>query len=104
MSTDVQYKDLRSAVVTMDNAVNENRDYEISANVNVQQGDKVGTIDAGVVRNLGETTTNIATFNAWSDTQKNYNFVGECDECAVIEAIQVFIADVKAKVAEGGLI
>lgn len=99
----VKYQTLRSAVVTMNNSVDEYRSYEISANVNVKADKTVGSIDNGVVRELNTTEGNIATFNAWSDTNKNYSFTKECDECAVIEAITAFIADVKAKVAEGEL-
>lgn len=97
----VKFETLRSAVVTMNNSVDVARSYEISANVNVQYGNTVGAIDAGVVRNLGDTEGNIATFNAWSDTNANYSFNKECDKCAVIEAIDAFIADVKATVCEG---
>ena len=100
----VSYKELRSAVVAMDNSVDTERQYEISANVNVQAGNTVGAIDNGIVRAKGEENSNIATFNAWSDTNTSYSFNKECDKCAVIEAIDAFIADCKAKVAEGGLI
>lgn len=99
----VSYKELRSAVVTMDNSVDTERVYEISANVNVQMGNTVGTIDNGVVRAKGDESGNIATFNAWSDKNKNVSYNNADDECAVLMAINAFIADCKAKVAEGGV-
>lgn len=99
----VSYKELRSAVVTMDNSVDTERVYEISANVNVQMGNTVGTIDNGVVREKGVKDSNIATFNAWSDKNKNVSYNNADDECAVLMAINAFIADCKAKVAEGGV-
>lgn len=99
----VSYKELRSAVVTMDNSVDTERVYEISANVNVQMGNTVGAIDNGVVRAKGEENGNIATFNAWSDKNKNVSYNNADDECAVLMAINAFIADCKAKVAEGGV-
>lgn len=98
----VSYKELRSAVVTMDNSVDTERVYEISANVNVQMGNTVGSIDNGVVRTKGEENGDIATFNAWSDKNKNVSYNNADDECAVLMAINAFIADCKAKVAEGG--
>ena len=97
----VSYKELRSAVVTMDNSVDTERVY---ANVNVQMGNTVGTIDNGVVRAKGEENGNIATFNAWSDKNKNVSYNNADDECAVLMAINAFIADCKAKVAEGGVL
>ena len=87
----------------MDNSVDTERVYEISANVNVQMGNTVGTIDNGVVRVKGEENGNIATFNAWSDKNKNVSYNNADDECAVLMAINAFIADCKAKVAEGGV-
>lgn len=99
----VKYEELRSAVVKMNNSVDSSRECEISANVNVQAGNTVGAIDNGIVRAKGEENSNIATFNAWSYTNANYSFNKECDKCAVIEAIDAFIADCKAKVAEGGV-
>lgn len=100
----VSYKELRSAVVTMDNSVDTERVYEISANVNVQMGNTVSTIDNGVVREKGVKDSNIATFNAWSDKNKNVSYNNADDECAVLMAINAFIADCKAKVAEGGVV
>ena len=100
----VSYKELCSAVVTMDNSVDTERVYEISANVNVQMGNTVGTIDNGVVRAKGDESGNIATFNAWSDKNKNVSYNNADDECAVLMAINAFIADCKAKVAEGGVL
>lgn len=100
----VKYEELRSAVVKMNNSVDSSREYEISANVSVQQGNTVGSIDNGIVRELGENEgMNIATFSAWSDKNKNVNYNGAEDECAVLMAINAFIADCKAKVAEGGV-
>ena len=97
----VKFETLKSAVVKMNNSVDVARSYEISANVNVQSGNTVGTIDNGVIRELGVDEGNIATFNAWSDTNANYSFNKECDKCDVIEAIDAFIADVKSEVANG---
>ena len=101
----VSYKELRSAVVAMDNSVDSFREFEISANVNVQSNNTVGTIDNGVVREKGAgENTNIATFNAWSDKNKNVSYNNAEDECAVLVAINAFIADCKAKVAEGNIL
>ena len=99
----VSYKELRSAVVTMDNSVDTEREYEISANVSVQYGGNVGSIDNGVVRVKGEESGNIATFNAWSDKNKNVSYNNADDECAILMAINTFIEGCKAKVAEGGV-
>lgn len=100
----VDYKELRSAVVVMTNEVDATREFEISANVSVQGGYSVGAIDNGVVRQKGATEGNIATFSAWSSTNKSVNYSGECDECMVLLAINTFIADCKEKVANGGIV
>ena len=99
----VSYKELRSAVVVMDNSVDTTREYEISANVNVQAGGNVGSIDNGVVRAKGATDGNIATFSAWSNKEKNVRYTNADDECAILMAINTFIEDCKAKVAEGNV-
>ena len=99
----VSYKEMRSAVVVMDNSVDTTREFEISANVNVQGNNTVGAIDNGVVREKGKTEGSYATFNAWSNNEKNVRYTNAPDECAVLIAINAFIESCKTKVAEGEL-
>lgn len=99
----VTYKELQSAVVSMDNSIDTLREFEISANVNIMAKGETGAITDGVVRAKGTTTENLATFNFWRDTNRDIRYVGNCDECAVIEAIKAFVANIKTKVADGGI-
>ena len=98
----VSYKELRSAVVVMSNEVDTTREYEISANVNVQAGGNVGSIDNGVVRAKDATEGNIATFSAYSNNGLNMRYDTDKRQ-SVLAAVEDFIEDCKAKVADGNV-
>lgn len=83
----------------MDNSVDAERVYDIAANVNIDSGNVVNNIDGGTVR---RETNELATFNSWGDgnLQINYNGVNAEEQCAIITAVNQFIADVRSKAAE----
>lgn len=99
----VTIKSLNSANLRMDNSVDADREYNIAANVNIDSGSVVNSIDSGNVIKEG---IEIATFNAYSDNnlQINFNNVATSEQCTVITAVNAFIADVRAKAASGNML
>lgn len=109
----VKFETLKSAVVKMNNSVDEEKAYLISADVNVK-GVEVGNISNGVVKPLKQETTEettekskqedevLATFyrNEWEKDNLHSSIKAE-DGCDVFNAIKAFIADVEVKVAKG---
>lgn len=108
----VKFESLKSAVVKMNNSVDEEKAYLISADVSVK-GVEVGNISNGVVKPLKQetaegTTENgrqeevLATFNLneWEKDNLHSSIKAE-DGCDVFNAIKAFIADVEVKVAKG---
>ena len=87
----VDYKELRSAVVVITNEVDTTREFEISANVNVQGDNTMGAIDNGVVRVLGKKDGNIATFHTWGANNLNMSYNDAPDKCAVLIATEQFV-------------
>ena len=97
MSEKVTYKELRNAVVHVDNSVDAEKTYEIAADVRLQGQNTVEAFDSGTVT---KDEISIATFNCWGDAQNlgvNFNGVESNKQCEVIEAINTFMEDVKTK-------
>ena len=94
----VDFTKLNSANVSADNKVDESRVYDIEARVNIQ-GQSANSIDSGVVK---KGDVEVATFSSWGESSLSPNFTGvEATEmCAILMAINEFIADVKTKVSE----
>ena len=92
----VIYKELKTATVNVDNSVDSAKVYDISADVRLQGQNTVESFENGIVI---KDEMQIATFSCWSPQNVNINFNGvDGDEqCAVIEAINTFIEDVKTK-------
>lgn len=96
----VTIKSLNSANVRMDNSVDADRVYDITANVNVQ-GTEV-TETNGEVRQKGDSSSVIATFNDNGyELSVNYRSLPPEQQQAVNTAINAFIADAKAEVSTG---
>lgn len=104
MEQKVTIKSLNSANVRMDNSVDAGRVYDIEANVNISTGNYVQSIDAGSVKKEGE--NEVATFSSWGgdNLQINYNGVNAEEQCAIITAVNQFIADARAKATEGSML
>ena len=92
----VIYKELKTATVNVDNSVDSAKVYDISADIRLQGRTTVESFENGIVI---KDEMQIATFSCWSPQNVNINFNGvDGDEqCAVIEAINTFIEDVKTK-------
>lgn len=94
----VTYKELRNAVVYIDNSVDTSKTYDISADVRLQGQNVVEAFESGIVQKDG---SQIATFNCWGDFSNigiNYQGVDSGDQCAVLEAVNTFMKNVKSKV------
>lgn len=97
MSEKVTYKELRNAVVHVDNSVDVSKTYEIAADVRLQGQNTVEAFESGTV---AKDEVSIATFNCWGDAQNlgvNFTGVESNKQCEVIEAINTFMEDVKTK-------
>lgn len=93
----VTYKELRSAVVHTDNSVDPEKAYDIAADVRLQGENTVEAFENGTVTKDGQP---MATFNCYGDTNNlsfNYQNVQSAEQCAVLEAVIAFMADVKEK-------
>lgn len=97
----VTVKSLNSANVRMDNSVDADRVYDIAANVNVQGTEVTDT--NGEVRQKGDSSSVIATFNSYGTDNLSINYQGlnAQQQQAVNTAINAFIADAKAEVSTG---
>lgn len=93
----VTYKELKNAVVHVDNSVDTSKTYEIAADVRLQGQNTVESFENGTVI---KDELSIATFNCWGDAQNlsvTFNGVESNKQCEVVEAINTFMEDVKAK-------
>lgn len=95
----IKYEALNSANVKVNNSGDLERVYSIEANANVNNLNEVSNIDNGIVKKDDEQK---ATFNVWGDNSLNISFYNATsdEQCAVINAVNAFIKDVKSHVAE----
>ena len=97
MAEKVAYKDLRNALVHMDNSVDTAKVYDIAADVRLQGQNTVEAFESGTVAKDG---AQVATFYCYGDAVNmsvNFQGVESGEQCEVIEAINAFMEDVKAK-------
>lgn len=97
MSEKVTYKELRNAVVHVDNSVDVSKTYEIAADVRLQGQNTVEAFESGTVAKDG---AQVATFYCYGDAVNmsvNFSGVESNKQCEVIEAINTFMEDVKTK-------
>lgn len=97
MSEKVTYKDLRNALVHMDNSVDTAKTYDIAADVRLQGQNTVEAFESGTVAKDG---AQVATFYCYGDAVNmsvNFQGVESGEQFEVIEAINTFMEDVKAK-------
>lgn len=105
----VTYKTLNSANVKVDNSVDTERVYDISANVNIgnmaemdaspEDINNVSSIDNGLVKRKADGMT-VATFNSYGDNNLSINHqnTDSVEQCEVTNVINAFISEVKSKV------
>lgn len=92
----VEFKTLNSANVTADNSVDNERRYDITANININ-GNKVDNISGGrVIKEEVE----VASFSKWgeSNTSFSFNRVDAVEMCAIITEVTAFCANLTEKV------
>lgn len=98
----IEFKRLNSANITVDNSVDENKAYEISARANLNENN-LASIDAGLVMKDGN---QIATFTMHSNslTPSFQNVTDPMEMCNVLMAITAFIANVKTEIETNPII
>ena len=101
----VTYKELRSAVVQVDNSADEGRAYGISADVRVQNPGGVEAFEGGTVTKDG---AQVAAFSCWGgDSNVSVQYIGieSSEQVAVLQAVNGFMEATRQLVAssqEGG--
>lgn len=103
----VIYKTLNSANVRVDNSVDTERVYDISANANIGgmadmgpgDSNSVSSIDSGEVKRKSDGMM-VATFSSYGDGNLSINHQNTeaSEQCTVTNAVNAFIEDVKSKV------
>lgn len=98
----VTYKTLNSANVRVDNSVDSERVYNISANASIdgmgsESTNNVNGIDGGDVRRKTDDVT-VASFSHYGSLNINFQDVDGTEMCAIINTVNAFITDLKAKV------
>lgn len=92
---EVQSIALNSANVRYNNANDEKRVYDIEANVNIQ-GQNVYGFESGVIK---KENVQVATFSMWGeDLNPSFKGLSGTERCAVLMAINDFIASVEQNV------
>lgn len=97
----IKFVNLNEAVIKTTNSVDEERVYDIQANVRIKNSTEVNNYDSGEVKR-GETI--VCTFSKYSEGQLNTNFQNVSDVmemCTILQAINSFIIEVNAEVASG---
>ena len=91
----VDFIKLNSANVSVDNSVDTERVYDIKCNANLNNN-VLNSIDSGNVMKDG---IQVATFSMYGgNVNTTYNNLTKEEKCAVIYAIDDFIADVKNEI------
>lgn len=107
-SSNVTAEKLNSANVKYNNLNDADRAYDITANVNIQNG-SVSNFESGTVSLTGSVNAsnpegggaqNLASFSSYSETSLNFNVYNSAESEAknILTAIYAFMADVKANV------
>ena len=97
MSEKVTYKELRNAVVHVDNSVDVSKTYEIAADVRLQGQNTVESFESGTVAKDGTQVANFYCYGEAVNMSVNFQGVESNKQCEVIEAINTFMEDVKTK-------
>lgn len=93
----IVFEALNSAQVKVNNSVDTEKVYDITANVDIA-GTQVRNISAGEVKLNNEV---VATFSSWGDHNLSINYVNVDPSVysSIVEAVNQFIAQVKEKVS-----
>lgn len=92
---------LNSANYTYDNSNSLDRDFEITANVQVNNGTELASCDNGEVKDPISKEL-LCSFNAYQTNSINYSFYNApvSKQISIISAITTFVQEVSADVAE----
>lgn len=91
----VDFTRLNSANVAVENSVDESRVYDIKCNANINDG-ALNSIDSGIVI---KDDVQVATFSMYDGNENTtYNNITKEEKCAVIYAVDDFIADIKKEI------
>ena len=91
----VDFTRLNSANVAVENSVDSERKYDIKCNANISNGE-LNSIDSGFVV---ADDVQVATFSMYGgNVNTTYNNITKEEKCAVIYAVDDFIADVKNEI------
>jgi len=103
MSEKVTYKTLNSVNARMDNSVDAERVYGISANVGIS-ANHVDNIDSGEVVRMDGTEA-IATFSSYGENNLSITHQGTEPEeqCQVTTAVNDFVKEVRLKAKDGSM-
>ena len=90
-TTTVKITGLISAMVRMDNSLDEARAYDIASNVNIGSDKKAQSFDGGTVTKDG---AQVAIFSCWGgrgNLSISYQGVEPAEQAAVLEAVTAFM-------------
>lgn len=96
----VTYKQLRSAVVQVDNSAEAGRTYAIAADVRIQNPGGVEAFEGGTVTRDGN---QVATFSCWggdSNVSVQYTGIESSEQVAVLQAVNGFMQATRQLVAD----
>ena len=96
----IKFQTLNEAVILTNNSVDTEREYDITANVRINNSNVI-TFDGGTVKQEDKV---ICSFSSYSKGNQNTNFQGVLDtstKCRIINAIDIFVKDVEDKIASG---
>lgn len=94
----IVYKELRNALVHVDNSGDSNKVYDISVDIRLQGQTVIESYESGSVM---KDNAQVATFNCWGDISNisiQYYNVESQDQCGVLNAVTQFMEAVKNKV------
>ena len=100
----IKFETLTEAVIKTNNSVDDERVYNISANVRITDSTHVNNIDGGRVDKDGKV---VCTFSTYAQGQLNTNFQNVNDVmemCGILQAINSFVVEVTEEVANGTVV
>lgn len=94
----VTYKELKNALIHVDNSVDTAKVYDIDADIRIQGQNVIENIESGNLYSDGAYMASFSSYNGISNLTVQFNSIDSQTRCAVLEAINAFIEDLKVKV------
>ena len=92
-----------SAMVRMDNSLDEARAYDIASNVNIGSDKKAQSFDGGTVTKDGAQVAIFSCYGGQGNLSISYQGIEPAEQVQVLEAVSGFMQEVEQSVQEGGL-